>query len=358
MNTVRKMEVDMPVSKTTEAEYMKIRRHVLNLICKAGSEPVLLPTALELSKQFGVCRQTVGKALKLLAEENYVIGRPGMGTFTNPKRKFRFNAGRNPLTIGIILSDGMIIEMDEYLAKTVAACLVEASVYPAFVRTINLTSSRPDTILQELKNEFLDALIWQNPPSHFLPLLERIEESGIAIIVLGGFPHADIGVSIADFDFRGFGCECGRRLLEAGKRQIVFLRDERPWNYPADGIRQAFREADVPLNEKLFLKGGDILDKLRMIFELGVPVDAIVNPLFPYEDLAEIAGRTDFDLSRTCHVCWDSVAGKIRDFHGFSYSCDFAGLAKEAVNLLRLQLEKKDRTPRAVLVPLEIHEIA
>jgi len=347
----------MPVSKTTEAEYMKIRRHVLNLICKAGNEPVLLPTALEFSKQFGVCRQTVGKALKLLAEENYVIGRPGMGTFTNPKRKFRFNAGKNPLTIGIILGDGMIIEMDEYLAKTVAACLVEASVYPAFVRTINLTASKPDTILQELKNEFLDALIWQGPPSRFLPLLERIGKSGVAVIVIGGSHHSDIAVSTADFDLQNFGYECGKRLLKAGKRQIVFLRDERPWNYPADGIRQAFREAKVPLNEKLFLKGGDILERLRMIFELGVPVDAIVNPLFSYEDLAEIAGRTDFDLSRTCHVCWDSVAEKIRNFHGFSYSCDFAALAKEAVNLLRLQLEQKDRTPHSVLVPLKIHEI-
>ena len=145
--------------------------------------------------------------------------------------------------------------------------------------------------------------------------------------------------------------------MKTGKTQIVFLRDERPWNYPADGIRQAFREANVALNEKLFLKGSDILDKLRMIFELGVPVDAIVNPLFSYEDLAEIARLTDFDLSRTCHVCWDSTAEKIRNFHGFSYSYDFVALAKEAVNLLRLQLEKKDRTPYNVLVPLKIHGI-
>ena len=66
----------MPTGKSAVAEYMKIRRHILNLTAKAGNESVQLPTALELSKQFGVCRQTVGKALKQLAEDHYVIGKP------------------------------------------------------------------------------------------------------------------------------------------------------------------------------------------------------------------------------------------------------------------------------------------
>ena len=75
----------MSASRSSEAEYMKIRRYVLNMVTKAGEESIQLPTALELSKQFGVCRQTVGKALKQLAEDRFVIGKPGLGTFTNPK---------------------------------------------------------------------------------------------------------------------------------------------------------------------------------------------------------------------------------------------------------------------------------
>ena len=35
----------MPASKTAVAEYMKIRRYVLNLIMKSGNESVQLPTA-------------------------------------------------------------------------------------------------------------------------------------------------------------------------------------------------------------------------------------------------------------------------------------------------------------------------
>ena len=131
----------MPTGKSAVAEYMKIRRHILNLTAKAGNESVQLPTALELSKQFGVCRQTVGKALKQLAEDHYVIGKPGLGTFTNPRKQFRPNAWQKVQTIGISVGDGMVIELEEYLAKLVAACLVEASMFPAYVRTIYLTSA-------------------------------------------------------------------------------------------------------------------------------------------------------------------------------------------------------------------------
>ena len=342
----------MPASRSAVAEYMKIRRHVLNLIAKAGNEPVRLPTALELSKQFGVCRQTVGKALKQLAEDRYVIGKPGLGTFTNPKVVFRLNSRRKARIIGMIIGDGMVIEMDEYLAKLAAACLIEASTYPAYVRTINLTSAKPDAIVKELRNESLDGLIWQNPPPHFLPLLEEVRESGTAVAVIGDFQSENI--SSVDFDLRSAGYECGKQLLKMNKKQLIFLRDEAPWNLSAGGLRQAFRKAGCPLNEKLFLKGEAILEKLKLIFELGVSVDAIVNPLLPYEDLAEIARLADFDLTRPFHICWDSIAKKIPDFHGFCYSYDFTVLAKETVALLRNQMEKTDPHVCHKLIPVQL----
>ena len=68
------------------AEYMKIRRYVLSLALKAKDKSVQIPTTIELSKKFGVSRQTVGKAMKELTQDGYIIGKPGIGSFTNPKR--------------------------------------------------------------------------------------------------------------------------------------------------------------------------------------------------------------------------------------------------------------------------------
>ena len=199
-------------------------------------------------------------------------------------------------------------------------------------------------------------MIWQNPPLEFQPLLKKIRENGIAVVVIGGSSHRNAVPSV-DFDLSALGYAYGKRLLEMGKRNLLYLRDERPWNFPADGIRKAYREAGISLNEKLFLNGVDTLAKVKMIFELGVPVDAIVNALYSYEDLALVAQQTDFDLGRMFHVCWESVAAKFPVFHGISHSYDFTAMAKTAVALLRRQLEEKDRTIRSELVPLQLHEV-
>ena len=342
----------MSASRSSEAEYMKIRRYVLNMVTKAGNEPVQLPTALELSKQFGVCRQTVGKALKQLAEDRFVIGKPGLGTFTNPKMQFRFNSRKKSQTIGIIIGDGMVIEMDEYLAKLVAACLVEAATFPAYVRTINLTSAQPELVLKELRNEFLDGLIWQNPPSRFLPMLERLRESGSAVTVIG--PLQEESLCSVDFDLWKMGYETGKLLAAEGKHEIVFLKNESPWSLSSDGFKKAFREAGIPLNEKLFLAGNEALDRLNVIFELGLPVDALFNSLYYYEILSEIADQSDYDLNRFFHICWDCVAKDFPVFRGITYSFDFALLAKKAVSLLRCQMEHADFVPVHEQIPMQL----
>ncbi len=342
----------MSASRSSEAEYMKIRRYVLNMVTKAGEESIQLPTALELSKQFGVCRQTVGKALKQLAEDRFVIGKPGLGTFTNPKMRFHVHSQKKSLTIGIIIGDGMVIEMDEYLAKLVASCLVEAATFPAYVRTINLTSAQPELVLKELRNEFLDGLIWQNPPPRFLPMLEKLREEGCAVTVIGSLRGESL--CSVDFDLWSMGYEVGKLLAGAGKQEIVFLRNDPPWSRSADGLQQAFREAGVPLNERLFLAGDEALERLTVIFELGLPMDALFNSLYSYESLSEIAAQTGYDWSRMLHICWDCVAKDFPMFRGIAYSFDFAMLARRAVSLLRRQMEEKDFECRHEQVPISL----
>ena len=61
------------------SEYMKIRRYVMNLILRAGKDPVQIPTINELSEKFSVSRPMVSKAMKELTSEGYIIGRRGIG---------------------------------------------------------------------------------------------------------------------------------------------------------------------------------------------------------------------------------------------------------------------------------------
>ena len=95
----------MPRSDSAIAEYMRIRRYVLTLTQKADGKSVPLPSILELSELFQVSRPTVSRAMKALTDEGYVIGRRGIGSFTNPAKRFR-PLGNQPM-IGLLVGDGM-----------------------------------------------------------------------------------------------------------------------------------------------------------------------------------------------------------------------------------------------------------
>ena len=76
----------MKKENSSVAVYMKIRRYMLNFVEQAGERSIQAPTILELSHRFGVSRPTVSKAMKMLTDDGYIIGRPGLGAFTNPAK--------------------------------------------------------------------------------------------------------------------------------------------------------------------------------------------------------------------------------------------------------------------------------
>lgn len=77
------------------SEYMKIRRYVMNLILRAGKDPVQIPTINELSEKFGVSRPTVSKVMKELTSEGYIIGRRGIGSSPIPPKYPRHRSDGN-----------------------------------------------------------------------------------------------------------------------------------------------------------------------------------------------------------------------------------------------------------------------
>ena len=144
------------------SEYMRIRRHVLTLIYRNEGKSVQLPTILELSKLFNVSAPTVSKAMKALTDDGYVIGRRGIGSFTNPNLK---NGLSSPLEkrlpiVGILFGDGMPVHFNAYMARILSKLLEETTMLPAIVHQISLSSGNADTICKEIRNEQLDGLIW------------------------------------------------------------------------------------------------------------------------------------------------------------------------------------------------------
>ena len=82
-----------------------IRHYVMGLIYQNGFTSVRVPCSLKLARQFGVTRRTARVVLEGLIREGYLIGKNGIGTFTNPAQGFKLGHGPQLPLIGVGVND-------------------------------------------------------------------------------------------------------------------------------------------------------------------------------------------------------------------------------------------------------------
>lgn len=319
-------------------EYMKIRRYVVNQIYKAHGKSVQIPTILELAKQFHVSHATVSKAMKELTNEGFIIGKRGIGSFTNPRMSIPRGTRKLPV-IGILMGDGMGVHFDKYLAPILAQMLQQMVYLPATVHLLTLGSLEPDIIYREIVNEQLDGLLWESPSERGIGVIQRLQKDGMPLVVLG----RDLeGIPSAMFDFEAWGEECGRQLLKEGRKHIVLLPDTSPWDRSFSGIRKVYREAGIPLNENLFLKDRfTCLDELRKVIAYGAPVDAVCNTLFAENEVNDVLLEMDPSLTKRCCLVQSSLAQPPHPgFHQIVYGLPFEKFVEEGVCLMKAALER------------------
>ena len=96
--------MEMEQRKTTESQ--KIRFYIMGLIYRNGATSVKVPSSQTLANQFGVARRTARIALEGLVREGWLIGKTGVGTFTNPSRAFTAEKKHPVPLIGLIYGRG------------------------------------------------------------------------------------------------------------------------------------------------------------------------------------------------------------------------------------------------------------
>lgn len=344
---------EMIQQESRVSEYIQIRRYVLTLIQKAGGKAVPLPSIQELAEQFQVSRPTVSRAMKALTDEGYVIGRRGIGSFTNPAKTFIcFN---NMPTVGLILRDGKCIHFDKFFASLWGHLMMEITRIPALVHLITLYSGDPDEILQQIRNEQLDALVWHSMPAEYESVPSRLIDSGLPVIC-SERPPAEKVTTTVRFGLRELGYECGKKLIAEGRRNLVFLPTDPPWNIPLAGIRKAYEEAGIPLNENLFLKNMQTcLEDLRKLLSFGVSVDAVFNSLYQQNEVADILQEFHIDLQNQCRLIEsDLCIPGDKPFCGYVYHFEFQKHAQDIAALLKRTFEGEKLPPEEVLTRLRL----
>lgn len=344
---------DSPVS-----EYMKIRRYILNIIHRNPGESVRIPTMVELSEQFNVSIPTVNKALKALTKDGYIIGRRGIGSFTNPniREKISYSLEKEKPLIGIILFDGMTAHFEAYSSRILSKLMEEVTILPGLVYQISLSSRDPDLVLKQLEHEQVDGLLWYSPREKMIPVCKRLAAKNFPIVVMD--EEID-NVNSVSFNHPKTVRRCSEMLLEKGHRNIVFYPYTPAQEDQVNALRMVYQNAGIKLDEKLFLKDKCTLqEKLTEIISSGKTIDAIYGPMLLENEVEDFLLSLNPEIFKTCTIVNPGFSLPSQNpFHRISYDYSFSDLAKKAVEVLQAQMNQEENVEirqEKIDIPLKI----
>lgn len=338
----------MATLKQPVSEYVRIRKYVFQLALKGGSENRQLPSLTELCQQFNVSRPTVVKALRQLIEEGVLISRQGIGTFTNPRFCTSPYGNRKYPVIGLLLGDGMYAYLDCYFGSAVSAVMAELFKIPALLHMINFSSSRPDVILRDIRNEDLDALICIATPDN---LIELLKDSGLKIVCAlcdntGPFPNIRP-------DYHAIGYEAARLCFAEKRTDIVYLPDignSGRWDCALDGIRRACLENGTPFDENRKFSGTDYLSDFRKFLKTEeIPQAIFINSMYS-ESIRTLLAEFHIDTREQCRIIQQGGYGD----GSIVYNYDFAALARQVHSTL--QEISDNRNPGNTIVKWDVYK--
>ena len=203
-------------NKTTESG--KIRFYIMGLIYRYGNRSVQVPSSVELAERFGVARRTARLALEGLVREGWLIGRRGLGTYTNPARAFFPDPELAIPLVGLIYGRGDNFYYDTPASRMFSQMGLAAAERGFNTRFLTRMCGDEEALFDEIRNSNLDGLLWASnwfPPPE---MLGRIRQLGVRVVTID---REVPGVSGVLF-FNGNALrEAGTLLAREGRRRVV-----------------------------------------------------------------------------------------------------------------------------------------
>ncbi len=324
---------------------LAIRYYIMDIVYRSGGASIRVPSSNELAALFGVTRQTAKCALERLIRENYLIGRRGSGTFTNPMAASLEPASSKPARklVSLLYQEG-----DFFYYNYTAGCILShlglaVAEAGAFQHPLTLHSRAEEEIFREITLLNLDGLLWcasNRCPSP--ALLARLLDAGVPTVLLHRrredvccvyYTHDTAGRELATI----FRAEKRRRFLVIAPSHI-------PEEYLASF--RAAMEPDAPEFQVIPPNSETVM--LRQAFELPDAdlYDAIfLGASFVLPVMAELE-RRGVDLRRKCRlVALEGFTG-YQEFTGYRFVQPLAAGAKQAVAALMRIMNGAPYEPR------------
>lgn len=343
----------MERTKTPVSEYIKIRRHVMTLIYRAGNRAVRIPTLTELAAMFNVSRPTVIKALKELTNDGYIIARPHLGSFTNPAKNIEQQGMDIMPVVGVLHTDGMLTHYTPYFAEQLAYLLLKCAQIPVVVHQIQLSSHRPEQILRSIEAESLDLLVWMQAAEKQKPLIEEMRKRGLKVIT-SSLPDGSDWNILHDYFQAGY--EIGEKCLKRNLRNPLLICNS-PEMYEINGFIQAYKEAGIEVSDQNFFPRGDCMENLVKRFSQKEPPDVLFFMTSNYNAFLRKLEVLKPDFRETLTLIFPNVLEPI-GCKGFTYLYATKKNAEVITGMIRDLLNPGvSREHKTVIIPIKVRDL-
>ena len=327
------------IRNTCGTEHERIRKYVITQIAKAGDSSMRLASSREMADEFGVAQTTVVRVLKDLVSAGYLTIKPGVGAFTKPNM---LRIPNDAYCLGLLSGDGM----------QVFTCMSLWDIGAMFAKPLLKRSSHfqlQNCFLsggnqeKELFRLGLDGFLCIQVTDSLLPAIQRIKESGVAVLsVAKQIP----GVSSVCFDFDSDNYEVTKRMLAKGSKTFILVVQDGS-DFP---VADALRGVERALAEK-----GLHFDKNLLVVDSEKARSDFFKTLLKHRPDAIIFNANIKDYWAALDECKDTLCGcsLYSGIWSITDDMDYSGLigrpvlssAKPAVENLVEQLESPDTAP-------------
>ena len=229
-------------------ESNSIRHYVFGILRTAGNEAVRIPSSYELAEQFSVTRRVARYELERLRDEGYLIAKPRIGMFTNPRLN---HISATPVQkgmplIGIINADGSQFIYGVSEARMMGHFHISLAEAGCMLHPIRFSFHDEEMRIRELKNLGLDGILWRvfNTAYPSREFMKQVLASGIALAVVSdriypGIPQVHLSSEEAEQKlFRHL--KKPDRVFQIANTGVMSLADAliRKWELPEKAVRR------------------------------------------------------------------------------------------------------------------------
>lgn len=239
---------------TGKTKYVTLMEHLKEGILSGKIKPGdRLPSENQLSREYGLSRHTVRKALAILENDGYVTAEHGRGTFCSERMRHRKNS-RNIAVIITYLSDYIFPRIIQGIDQ-----VMTEQGYSIMLKNTGNSRQQEARCLEDILTKDVEGLIIEPSKSQILcrnmTLYQQLDAYGIPyIFIQGRYPQMQEKPCVLMDDEQG-GYLAASYLLQLGHRRLVgiFKADDSQGAERHKGYVRALQEAHIPYDPDLVI---------------------------------------------------------------------------------------------------------